>query len=72
MNEDIRRRDRKRWTLFGLGLLVPILLVAMLFFAASQDVKTKRAYDAERENYAKQRAAAALASDPEVSTSQNQ
>lgn len=67
MSIDKRSRDRKRWTLFGLGLLVPILLVAMLFFAASQDVKTKRTYDAERQNYEQQREA--LASDPEVQTS---
>lgn len=66
MNEDIRRRDRKRWTIFAIGLLVPILLVGMLFFAASQDVKTKQAYDAERAAYAKQRADKTLASDPEA------
>lgn len=72
--EEIRRRDRKRWTLFAVGLLIPLFLIAMLFFAATQDAKQKKQYDAERagyaQKYAEQEAAnKRLASDPEATTS---
>ncbi|MHA3082103.1 hypothetical protein ACX1NX_02750 [Acinetobacter sp. ANC 5383] len=50
--QEIRARDRKRWTIFAIALLIPIALVFLLFIAASQDVKTKARYDQERAEYA--------------------
>lgn len=50
--QEIRARDRKRWTIFAIALLIPIALVLLLFIAASQDVKTRAQYDQERAEYA--------------------
>ena len=50
--QEIRARDRKRWTSFAIALLIPIALVLLLFIAASQDVKTRAQYDQERAEYA--------------------
>ncbi|MHA3055024.1 hypothetical protein E0H77_01580 [Acinetobacter sp. ANC 4633] len=50
--QEIRARDRKRWTIFAIALLIPIALVLLLFIAASQDAKTKAQYDQERAGYA--------------------
>ncbi|WP_111894594.1 hypothetical protein [Acinetobacter sp. MB5] len=50
--QEIRARDRKRWTIFAIALLIPIALVLLLYVAASQDAKTKAKYDEERAEYA--------------------
>ncbi|MFT4022030.1 MAG: hypothetical protein QM666_10990 [Acinetobacter sp.] len=52
MSQDTKQRDRKRWVIFFIALLIPILLVSMLFVAANQDVKTKQKYEAQRAGYA--------------------
>ncbi|MCF9046212.1 hypothetical protein [Acinetobacter nectaris] len=76
MSEDIRTRNRKRWIIFSVALLVPVLLVLLLFVAASQDAKTTKRYASERAGYAEKFAQQdedhALASDPEATTSSNQ
>lgn len=76
MSEDVRTRNRKRWIIFSVALLVPILLVLLLFVAASQDAKTSKKYAAQRagyaEKFAKQDEERSLASDPEATTSSNQ
>ena len=69
--EEIRVRDRKRWTIFAIALLIPIGLVLVLFFAASQDAKTKAKYDAERAEYAqKYQEQDDSASSPQLSSQQ--
>lgn len=75
-SHDLRQMNKKRWTIFGVALLLPILLVLLLFVAASQDAKMKKQYDAQREsyaekNYSKTESKQLIASDPEASTSSN-
>ncbi|MBF7686930.1 hypothetical protein [Acinetobacter rathckeae] len=73
MSPDQRQINKKRWVIFGVALLIPILLVLLLFVAASQDAKMKKQYEAERasyaENYKKTESEQLIASDPEASTS---
>ncbi|MEB3766217.1 hypothetical protein [Acinetobacter sp. MD2] len=59
MSQDLKQRDRKRWTIFAIALLIPMLLVLALFFAARQDAETKQQYDQLRTTYAAERQARA-------------
>ncbi|MBF7682940.1 hypothetical protein I2F27_06305 [Acinetobacter sp. B5B] len=75
MTQNQRQINKKRWIIFGVALLLPILLVLLLFVAASQDAKMKKQYEAERasyaENYQKTQSEQLIASDPEARTSSN-
>jgi len=36
------------WLLMGLGLLIPFLIIAILFFAAKNDAENKKQYEQQR------------------------
>ncbi|MFI8143586.1 hypothetical protein [Acinetobacter sp. ABJ_C5_2] len=36
------------WLLMGLGLLIPFLIIAILFFAAKSDAENKKQYEQQR------------------------
>ena len=57
MSQDLKQRDRKRWMIFTVALLIPILLVLVLFLAARQDAETKQQYDQIRAEYTAEREA---------------
>ncbi|MEB3754025.1 hypothetical protein [Acinetobacter sp. MD2(2019)] len=57
MSQDLKQRDRKRWTIFAIALCIPMLLVLGLFFAAKQDAQTKKEYDQLSTEYANERQA---------------
>ncbi|WP_343595087.1 hypothetical protein [Acinetobacter sp.] len=57
MSQDLKQRDRKRWMIFSIALLIPILLVLVLFFAAHEDAETKQEYDQMRAEYTAEREA---------------
>lgn len=73
MSQDQRQSNKKRWIIFCVALSLPVLLVFMLFVAASQDAKMKKQYEAQRSAYEKQyektESEQLIASDPEASTS---
>ncbi|SDC06120.1 hypothetical protein [Acinetobacter boissieri] len=73
MSQDQRQINKKRWVIFGVALLLPILLVLLLFVAASQDAKMKKQYEEQRvayaEKYQQTESEQLIASDPEASTS---
>lgn len=57
MSQDLKQRDRKRWIIFSVALLIPILLVLVLFLAAHEDAETKQQYDQMRAEYTAEREA---------------
>lgn len=71
MSSEQRPKTKKPWIIFFIALLVPIGLVLMLFFAASQDAQTKKQYEQQRAEYAEKynQKSDQLASDPEVQLS---
>ncbi|WP_343568401.1 hypothetical protein [Acinetobacter sp.] len=36
------------WLLMGVGLLIPFLIIAILFFAAKSDAENKKQYEQQR------------------------
>ncbi|WP_375037967.1 hypothetical protein [Acinetobacter sp. RW6] len=36
------------WLLMGLGLLIPLFIIGILFLAAKSDAKTKKQYEQQR------------------------
>ena len=46
------KKKRKLFILATLGLLIPIFILSMAFFAAKSDAETKRQYDQIRQEHA--------------------
>ncbi|OTG66060.1 hypothetical protein [Acinetobacter silvestris] len=59
MNPKTTEKKPLPWLLMGLGLLVPIFIIVMAFFAAKSDAETQKKYQQQYAEIAKKHAQAA-------------
>ncbi|OTG83040.1 hypothetical protein [Acinetobacter sp. ANC 4648] len=56
MNPKVTEKKPLPWLLMGLGLLVPVFIIVMAFFAAKSDAETKKKYQQQHAEIAKKHA----------------
>lgn len=56
MNQTVSEKKQIPWLLMGLGLLIPIVIVALAFLAAQSDAENQKRYKQQHEEIARQHA----------------